>query len=82
MCEWISVEEELPTNEDNVLVVHRGIHEDPIRAFYAENQKCFYPLDSWTSFPISVTHWMPIPKLSSSEEKDWEVEWKEDTTSS
>lgn len=84
MSEWISVADRVPDNEDNVLVIHYGVHEDPIRAFFCTDTLRFFAIDSCISFPLSVTHWTPIPKfpqrekLKDTKQEDWLAIWTDD----
>ena len=63
--EWISVEDELPTDGEYVLVYH--LNDDHISVGYFESENIsFYTDDGWeTEIPWAqhgrVTHWMPLP---------------------
>ena len=59
MSEWISVENELPKDGDEVLIFnsHDNAH---ISIGYMKNS-LFFDLIDFTMNPIEVTHWMTLP---------------------
>jgi len=58
---FIPINEKTPEEDDSVLVVHETAHPQPIEAYYSDGY--FYEFASHFSFPLLVTHWMPLPKF-------------------
>ncbi len=54
---WISVEDQLPPNADQILVTYK---DERCTAYYSAGK--FY-LDDDREWDAIVTHWMPIPEL-------------------
>lgn len=59
---WVKVEDRLPENEDEVLVVHTEAGGISI-AFYCDELKRWVPTDTdiERNGQILVTHWRPLP---------------------
>lgn len=54
---WISVEDDLP--KDCVIVLVKGLSENPHRKGYDVCWRCW---GDWTTWHLSkITHWMPLP---------------------
>lgn len=58
MPEWISVEERLPKEGEQIFVVYSGEHCKDVHLSCYEN--------GWSSL-IDVTHWMPLPEAPKDE---------------
>lgn len=57
--EWVSVEDRLPENNDNVLIYANKTGEKIEIAFYNDDDKEWQGLNSfWLPY---VTHWQPLP---------------------
>ena len=60
---WISVEDRLPDREETLTRFSKYV------LCALDNGECYitdyfdYERNRWNSFPNSITHWMPIPKL-------------------
>ena len=61
--EWISVKEELPKDDQTVLMIEEGQDGIPVIGWYegAAYIPGFYPAHSFQTVRMHVTHWMPIP---------------------
>jgi hypothetical protein len=57
--DWRSVKDELPPNDDDVLVVDEN-HDCYINYFVDED---------WINGDNQITHWMPLPELPKAEEQ-------------
>lgn len=62
--EWISVKDQLPEDDQTVLMCEAGQDGLPIIGWYESNDciSGFYPAHSFQTFRMHVTHWMPLPK--------------------
>lgn len=57
--EWVSVEDRLPENNNNVLIYANKTGEKIEVAFYDDEDKEWAGLNSfWLPY---ITHWMPLP---------------------
>lgn len=59
--EWISVEERLPDEGNPVLAVDRNKRGSEVVASYFNKENPYWEL-CWDSWPVNVTHWMPLPE--------------------
>lgn len=70
---WISVEERLPENTDEVLACHNYEYSEPICVIaYCVKDKWFaddegleasnYDGGASIQLDVTITHWMPLPK--------------------
>lgn len=60
---WISINDQIPNDDQSVFVINSKVQMLPIKAFYCEEWKEFISLETdSTNHPISVTHWMEMPK--------------------
>ena len=68
MSEWISVDDKLPDDEhDTLLVVLKSITEKPHSGDVAVDTDAFYTSEGYFRFwgsskEYKVTHWMPLPE--------------------
>ena len=63
LSHWISVEDQLPEDDQVVLMLEEGHDGLPVIGFYycLECIPGFYPSGIFT-IRMHVTHWMPVPK--------------------
>lgn len=61
-CEWISVNDGLPVDEQTVLIVdmHSGASV-PILGWFEACPQGFYAIASFQAHRCIVTHWMAVP---------------------
>ena len=66
MCNWISVEERLPEEQDDYLIVLEiGSNQIVEIGYYLkEYGLCVHDVYRYTDYKISykITHWMPVPE--------------------
>ena len=64
MSEWISVEDELPDNEQQVRTLDNGGREFGCTFYYHENRgnKPYFKVNGYVWGHDNVTHWMPLPE--------------------
>lgn len=62
---WISVEDELPKDDESVLMCEVNQEGMPVIGWYECEVEIpgFYPANTLTNIRMHVTHWMPLPKL-------------------
>lgn len=78
---WISVKDELPVDDQTVLITHTKIDKMIHTAYYEEETDSFFSLNSFHALPIEITHWMELPKPPKDQErkpKTWfsKEEWQ------
>ena len=61
---WINIKDRLPKDDQTILVINNKIEMLPVKAYYCDGDKEFFSLENigGTIHPLSVTHWMTIPK--------------------
>ena len=59
--EWIS-KDNPPKDDETVWAINARVPMLPIKAYYEERYNEFIGLETDTTLPVSITHWMPIPK--------------------
>lgn len=59
--EWISIKTQ-PESDLTCLVINSKVDMLPIKAYWDVESEEFFSLESDGCTPISVTHYMPIPK--------------------
>lgn len=63
MSEWISVEDRLPKDDENVLFINSNLGGVPQTAWYEEGVGFFpYAVSVAANLVAVVTHWMPLPE--------------------
>lgn len=66
---WVSVEERLPADDENVLVYAIGNNEDSVVAMTGYTHNMYgYNIEGWRApwqyffYEYKITHWMPLPE--------------------
>lgn len=59
--QWISVKDQLPKDDQNVLFIHTSLHNLPNTGWYEEGMG-FIPHGFHISMIAEATHWMPCPE--------------------
>jgi hypothetical protein len=68
---WISVKEQLPEQEENVLLfVNRGHGVSYDEIGYLDRNGSFYDDDDWIMLDSTITHWMHLPEPPKEDETD------------
>jgi len=59
---WISVKDKLPEDDETVWVINSKVQMLPVTAYYCDEYKEFISVESLAASPLSITHWMNLPK--------------------
>ena len=62
MSLWFDVNVCTPKDDQNIFVINTKLSEIPMLAYYDEEIGEYLSLLELRTYPLSITHWMPMPE--------------------